>query len=45
MMARVGPAQMRHLVTRDQSAQVLVIGAMPGKPYTPPPFTEIGAAG
>jgi hypothetical protein len=44
MMARVGPSQMRKLVTRDGPAQVLVIGGIPGKPYTAPPFTEIGAA-
>lgn len=44
MMARVGPSQMRKLVTRDEPAQVLVIGGMPGRPYTAPPFTEIGAS-
>ena len=43
MMARVGPSQVRKLVTRDEPAQVLVIGAMPGKSYEAPPFTEIGA--
>ena len=42
-MARVGPEEMRHLVTREEPARVMVIGAMPGKPYTAPDFTEIGA--
>jgi len=44
MMVRVGPGQMRKLVTRDQPARVLVIGGIPGKPYAAPPFTEIGAS-
>jgi mannose-6-phosphate isomerase-like protein (cupin superfamily) len=43
-MARVGPGQMRKLITRDQPAQVLVIGGIPGRPYTAPAFTEIGAS-
>jgi hypothetical protein len=43
MMARVAPGQMRKLVTRDEPAQVLVIGGIPGKPYMAPPFTEVGA--
>ena len=42
-MARVGPSQMRKLVTRDEPAQVLVIGGIPGKSYGAPPFTEVGA--
>jgi mannose-6-phosphate isomerase-like protein (cupin superfamily) len=44
LMARVGPSQMRKLVTREQPAQVLVIGGIPGEPYAAPAFTEIGAA-
>ena len=43
VMARVGPSQLRKLVTRDEPAKVLVIGAMPGRAYAAPPFTEIGA--
>ena len=43
MMARVGPAQMRKLVTRQEPARLLVIGGTPGSPYKAPPFTEIGA--
>ncbi|TMK40484.1 MAG: hypothetical protein E6G56_07435 [Actinobacteria bacterium] len=42
-MVRVGPSQTRKLITRHQPAKVLVIGGIPGKPYTAPPFTEIGA--
>jgi mannose-6-phosphate isomerase-like protein (cupin superfamily) len=43
MMVRVGPSQMRKLITREQPARVLVIGGIPGKPYAAPPFTEVGA--
>jgi len=43
-MVRCGPEQTRQLITRDDSATVLAIGAMPGKAYTPPVFTELGAA-
>jgi quercetin dioxygenase-like cupin family protein len=43
VMARVGPAQMRQLTTHDQSAKVLVIGAMPGSAYSAPAFTELPA--
>jgi mannose-6-phosphate isomerase-like protein (cupin superfamily) len=41
VMVRVGPAQMRQLKTHDASARVLVIGAMPGRGYTAPAFTEL----
>lgn len=43
VMARVGPGQVRKLITKEQPAQVLVIGGIPGKPYAAPEFTEIGA--
>ena len=43
MMARVGAGQMRKLITREEPAQVLMIGGIPGKPYSAPAFTEIGA--
>jgi hypothetical protein len=36
MMARVVPGQMRKLITRDQPAQVLVIGGIPGKALNSP---------
>jgi hypothetical protein len=41
VMARVGPAQMRQLTTHDDPAKVLVIGAIPGRGYTAPGFTEL----
>lgn len=44
VMVRCGPEQTRQLITRDDSATVLAIGGMPGKAYTPPAFTELGAA-
>ncbi len=40
--ARVGPGERRKLVTRDEGARVLAIGAVPGKAYEPPEFTEEG---
>ena len=45
VMVRCGPEQTRQLITREDSATVLAIGAMPGKTYTPPAFTELAAAG
>jgi quercetin dioxygenase-like cupin family protein len=43
VMVRVGPNQMRQLTTHDDRAKVLVIGAMPGRGYTAPAFTELPA--
>jgi uncharacterized cupin superfamily protein len=40
--ARVGPGESRKLITRDEGARVLAIGAVPGKVYEPPEFTEEG---
>jgi quercetin dioxygenase-like cupin family protein len=40
--ARVGPGETRKLITRDEGARVLAIGAVPGKVYVPPEFTEEG---
>ena len=40
--ARVGPKEKRKLITRDEGARVLAIGAVPGKVYDPPAFTEEG---
>jgi uncharacterized cupin superfamily protein len=45
VMVRCGPEQTRQLITREDSATVLAIGAIPGKPYSPPAFTDIAAAG
>jgi quercetin dioxygenase-like cupin family protein len=40
--ARVGPAERRKLITREEGARVVAIGAVPGKVYEPPEFTEEG---
>ncbi len=40
--ARVGPRETRKLITRDEGARVLAIGAVPGIAYVPPEFTEEG---
>jgi uncharacterized cupin superfamily protein len=42
--ARVGPNEKRKLITGDQPARVLAMGAIPGKPYEPPEFSEPGSA-
>ena len=42
MFARVGPGERRKLITREEGARVLAIGAVPGKVYEPPEFTEEG---
>jgi len=44
VFARVGPGQKRKLVTGDEGVRILAIGAVPGKAYEPPEFTEEGAA-
>jgi hypothetical protein len=43
VFARVGAAEKRKLITGDQPARVIAMGAMPGRVYTPPEFTEEGA--
>jgi mannose-6-phosphate isomerase-like protein (cupin superfamily) len=43
MAVRIGPAQMRNIVTGEEPFQMLAIGGVPGAPYDPPPFTELGA--
>jgi len=40
--ARVGPGETRKLITRDEGARVLAIGAIPGEVYSAPEFTEEG---
>ena len=40
--ARVGPGERRKLITRDEGARVLAIGAVPDRIYEPPEFTEEG---
>jgi uncharacterized cupin superfamily protein len=41
IMVRCGPSQVRQLVTSTIPARLLVIGAIPGRKYTPPAFTEL----
>ena len=40
--ARVGSGEKRKLVPGDEGAQILALGAMPGRAYSPPEFTELG---
>jgi mannose-6-phosphate isomerase-like protein (cupin superfamily) len=42
IFARVGPAEGRKILTRDEGARVLAIAGIPGRPYEPPEFTEEG---
>lgn len=41
--ARVGPGQKRTFIPGPEGVEMLCLGAIPGKPYTPPEFTEEGA--
>jgi mannose-6-phosphate isomerase-like protein (cupin superfamily) len=41
---RVGPTARRKVVTDEHPVQLVVIGGVPGRAYTPPPYTESGAA-
>jgi cupin domain len=43
VFARVGAAEKRKLITGEEPARVLAMGAMPGRAYVPPEFTEEGA--
>ena len=43
VFARVGAAEKRKLITADEPARVLAMGACPGKVYEPPEFTYEGA--
>ena len=42
--ARVGAAEKRKLITGDEPARILAMGAMPGKVYEPPEFTYEGSS-
>ncbi len=44
VFARVGAAEKRKLITGDEPARVLAMGATPGKVYEPPEFSIEGAA-
>lgn len=40
---RVGPGTRRKIVPGPEGLRVLVLGGVPGAPYEPPPWTELGA--
>lgn len=42
VFARVGATEKRKLITGDEPARVIAMGATPGKVYEPPEFTEEG---
>jgi uncharacterized cupin superfamily protein len=42
VFARVGAAEKRKLITTDQPARILAMGATPGKVYEPPEFSYEG---
>ncbi len=42
VFARVGATEKRKIVTGDQPARILAMGAMPGRVYDPPEFTNEG---
>ena len=43
LFVRVGPGEKRKITTDDEPARILAIGAIPGRAYSPPPFTDEGA--
>jgi uncharacterized cupin superfamily protein len=44
VFARVGPGVTRKITTGVEPVRLLALGAIPGKPYAAPPFTELGVA-
>jgi uncharacterized cupin superfamily protein len=42
VFARVGATEKRKLITGDEPARILAMGATPGRAYVPPEFTEEG---
>jgi Cupin domain len=42
VFARVGAIEKRKLVTGDEPARIIAMGAMPGRVYEPPEFTNEG---
>jgi quercetin dioxygenase-like cupin family protein len=44
VFARVGPGQQRKLLTAEEGARILCIGATPGKVYEAPEWTEEGGS-
>jgi len=43
-LVRVGSNARRRVLAGDEGVRVLVLGGVPGKPYQPPRFSELGAA-
>jgi uncharacterized cupin superfamily protein len=43
VLARVGPTEKRKIITGDETATILALGAVPGEAYQPPEFSEEGA--
>ena len=43
MAVRIGPAQLRRVVTEDEPLRYLAIGGTPGKAYETTPFSRLGA--
>ena len=41
--ARVAPGEKRKFITEEQGVRILAIGAVPGRAYEPPEFSEEGA--
>jgi quercetin dioxygenase-like cupin family protein len=44
VFVRVGPDETRKVVTGEDPVELVVVGGAPGRAYTPPPYTESGAA-
>ena len=44
VFARVGPLERRKIVTGDEGARILALGATPGRAYEIPDFTEEGSS-
>jgi mannose-6-phosphate isomerase-like protein (cupin superfamily) len=44
VFVRVGPRETRKVRTDTEPVELVVIGGVPGQAYTPPPYTESGAA-
>lgn len=41
---RVGPAERRRVLSGPRGIRVLIVGATPEQPYSPPDFSQLGAA-
>ncbi len=43
MMIRIGAKTKRTIQVGDEGLRAIAIGGVPGEPYTPPAYTELGA--